>query len=94
MQKPRVVQAWRYGRQATLHERTESIARQAHETGCVGLLTHVPTQGEMAHRAGAVLRAYTEPHGVEQNVAFLNDPVMVKSLFLKKPARLDALGVV
>jgi transposase len=48
----------------------------------------------MAHRAGDVLRAYKEQHGVEQNFAFLKDPVMVNSLFLKKPARIEALGLV
>lgn len=94
MQKPRVVQAWRYGLKATLHERTEIIARKAHETGCFVLLTNVPTQGEMAHRAGDVLRAYKEQHGVEQNFAFLKDPVIVNSLFLKKPERIEALGLV
>jgi transposase len=41
-----------------------------------------------------VLRAYKEQHGVEQNFAFLKDPVIVNSLFLKKPERLEALGLV
>jgi transposase len=94
LQKPRAVQAWRYGLKATLHERTEVIARKAQETGCFVLLTNVPTQGEMAHRAGDVLRAYKEQHGVEQNFAFLKDPVIVNSLFLKKPERIEALGLV
>jgi hypothetical protein len=48
----------------------------------------------MAHSAGGVLRADKEPHGVEQHFAFLNDPVIVKSLCLKKPERIAALGVV
>lgn len=47
----------------------------------------------MAHRAGEVLRAYKEQHGVEQNFAFLKDPVIVNSLFLKKPERIEALGL-
>jgi transposase len=55
--KPRAVKAWRYGLQATLHERSEVIARKAQETGCFVLLTNVPTQGERAHSAGEVLRA-------------------------------------
>ena len=92
--KPRAVQAWRYGLQVTLHERAEVIARTAEEAGCFVLLTHVPTPGEMAHSAGEVLRAYKEQHGVEQNFAFLKDPVIVNSLFLKKPERIEALGVV
>src|SRR5207249_802265 len=32
--------------------------------------------------------------GVEQNVAVLKDPVIVNSLFLKKPERIEALGLV
>jgi hypothetical protein len=92
--KPRAVQAWRYGLKATVHERTEVIARKAQAPGCCGLRTTVPTPGAMAHRAGDVLRADNAQHGVEQNVAFLKDPVIVNRLFLKKPERIDALGLV
>lgn len=70
------------------------MARKAEEAGGFVLLTNVPTQGEMAHSAGEVRRAYKEPHGGEQNVAFLKDPVIVTSLFLKKPERIEALGLV
>ena len=93
-QKPRTVKAWRYRLQRTLHERSEVIARKEQEAGCFVLLTNVPTQGQMAHNAGEVLRAYKEQHGVEQNFAFLKDPVIVNSLFLKKPERIEALGLV
>jgi transposase len=92
--RPRVVKALRYGVQAALHERTEVIARKTQETGCFVLLTNVPTTGEMAHRAGDVLRAYKEQHGIEQNYGFLKDPLIVNSLFLKKPERIEALGLV
>ena len=93
-QQPRVVKALRYGLQVTLHERAEVVARQRQEAGCVVLLTHVPTAGERAQRAAEVLRASKEPHGVEQHFAFFNAPLIVNSLFLKKPARLEALGLV
>jgi transposase len=92
--RPRVVKALRYGLQATLHERAEVIARKRQETGCFVLLTNVPTAGEMGHRAGAVLRASKEQHGIEQNYGFLKDPLIVHSLFLKKPERIEALGLV
>jgi transposase len=92
--QPRAVKAWRYRLKATLHERTEVIARKVQEAGCFVLLTNVPTQGEMAHSAGEILRAYKAQHGVEQNFAFLKDPVIVNSLFLKKPERIEALGLV
>jgi transposase len=92
--QPRVVKALRYGVQATLHERAEVSARKMQETGCFVLLTNVPTQGEMAHTARAVLQAYKAQHGVEQNDGFLQDPLIVTSLFLKKPERIEALGLV
>ena len=92
--QPRVVKTLRYGLKVTLHEQAEVIARKVQELGCFVLLTNVPTEGEMAHRAGEVLRAYKEQHGVEQNFAFLKDPVIVNSLFLKKPERIEALGLV
>ena len=93
-QRPRVVKAFRYGLQVTLRERSEVLARKRQETGCFVLLTNVPTVGEMAHTAGNVLRVYKEQHGIEQNFGFLKDPLIVNSLFLKKPERIEALGLV
>jgi transposase len=92
--QPRMVKARRYALQVTLHERTEVIARKRQEAGCFVLLTNVPTVGEMAHSARAVLQAYKEQHGIEQNYGFLKDPLIVNSLFLKKPERIEALGLV
>src|SRR4030095_15779051 len=92
--QPRVVKALRYGLQVTLRERAEVITRKTQETGCFVLLTNVPTAGEMAHRAGDVLRAYKAQPGIEQNFGFLKDPLIVNSLFLKKPERIEALGLV
>jgi transposase len=91
---PRVVKALRYGLRITLREQSEVIARKRQETGCFVLLTNVPTAGEMAHTVGDVLRAYKEQHGIEQNYGFLKDPLIVNSLFLKKPERIEALGLV
>ena len=93
-QQPRVIKALRYGLRVTLPARSAVIARKTQETGCFVLLTNVPTAGEMAHRAGDVLRAYKEQHGIEQNFGFLKDPLIVNSLFLKKPERIEALGLV
>jgi transposase len=84
----------RYGLKPTLQERSEAIARKSQEAACFVLLTNVPTTGDMAHRAGEVLRVYKEQHGVEQNFAFLKAPLIVNSLFLKKPERIEALGMV
>ena len=67
--QPRVIKALRYGLQVTLHERSEVIARKRQETSCFVLLTNVPTVGEMAHPARAVLQAYKEQHGIDQTTA-------------------------
>lgn len=64
------------------------------EAGCFVLLTNVPTTGDLAHSARDILTVYKDHHGTEQNDGFLKDPVLVKSLFLKKPERLEALGLV
>lgn len=84
----------RYGLQITLHERAEVMARQRAEAACFVLLSNVPTQGDMAHSARELLQAYKNQHGVEHNFAFLKDPLIVNSLLLKKPERIEALGLV
>ena len=91
---PRAVKALRYGLQVHPARTRGGHRPQGQEAGCFVLLTNVPTEGEMAHRAGDVLRAYKEQHGIEQNFGFLKDPLIVNSLFLKKPERIEALGLV
>jgi transposase len=92
--RPRTVKAMRYTLQIALRERDALLARRRAEAGCFVLLTNVPSDGEMGHSAQEVLKAYKEQHGTEQNYGFLKDPVIVKSLFLKKPERVEALGLV
>ena len=64
-------------------------------------ISHVPhaknlpqKAGALAHNAGDVLKVDKDQHGTEQHYGFLKDPVLVKSLFLKKPERIEALGLV
>lgn len=92
--KRRAVKAMRYGLQTTVSAQAERMARLYEEAGCFVLLTNVPTAGDLAHSAGEVLTVYKEQHGTEQNYGFLKDPVIVNSLFLKKPERIEALGLV
>src|SRR5712692_7731906 len=73
---------------------TERIGRLEAETGCFVLLTNVPTAGNLAHSAREILTVSKEQHGTEQNYGFLKDPVIVNSLFLKKPERIEALGLI
>jgi len=92
--KPRAVKAIRYGLKPVLIARADRIATQREEAGCFVLLTNVPKEGAFAQSAGDVLKAYKEQHGVEQTFGFLKDPVIVNSLFLQKPERIEALGLV
>jgi transposase len=92
--KPREVKAMRDGLKPVLTACADRIATKREEAGCFVLLTNVPKEGAFAHGTGDVLKAYKEPHGVAQNVGFLKAPVSVHSLFLKKPERIEALGLV
>jgi hypothetical protein len=64
------------------------------EAGCFVLLPHVPTTGPLTHSARDILAVDKEPHGTAQHYGFLKAPVMVKSLLLKKPERLEAVELV
>jgi transposase len=92
--QPRPIKALRYRLNITIHPDTERIRRREDEAGCCVLLTNVPTAGDLAHSARDSLTVYKEQHGTEQNYGFLKDPVIVNSLFLKKPERIEALGLV
>jgi hypothetical protein len=91
---PRGGKALRYGLPVTRHERAEGRARKTPEAGGCVLLPTVPTVGEMAHRAGDLLRAYKEQQGLEQHYGFLQDPLIVHRVCLQKPERMEALGLV
>jgi transposase len=92
--KPRPIKAMSYRLKPTLRAQPEVILCKRHEAACFVLLTNVPPQGELAHSAREILQADKNQHGVEQNFAFLKDPLIVNSLFLKKPERIEALGLV
>jgi transposase len=92
--KPRPITAMRYRLKTVISPQTERIARLEEEAGCFVLLTNVPTAGELAHSARDILTVYKDQHGTEQNYGFLKDPVLVNSLFLKKPERIEALGLI
>jgi hypothetical protein len=66
------------------------MARLEEEAGCFVLRTKVPTEGDLAQSARALLTVDQDQQGTEQHDGFLKDPVMGKRLFLKKPERLEA----
>lgn len=92
--KPRPIKALRYRLKTSIRPQTEHMARREAEAGCFVLLTNVPTAGDLAHSACDLLTVYRDQHGTEQNYSFLKDPVLVNSLCLKKPERIEALGLI
>jgi transposase len=75
-------------------ENTEGIEKERELAGCFVMLTSVPDSGDAALDSAGILRTYKGQYGVESDFAFLKDPLVVNDLFLKTPARIDALGMV
>lgn len=71
-----------------------AIERAEKETGCFVLISNVPADGPSAMSARELLAAYKDQHYIERNFGFLKDPVIVNSLFLKTPSRIEALGLI
>ena len=91
--QPRAVKALRERLQTSLRAHTERRARLEAEAGCCGRRTKVRTTGDLAQNAGDSLKVDKDQQGTEQNYGFLKDPVLVQSLLLKKPERIEALGL-
>lgn len=75
-------------------ENEQSIAKLKEEAGCFVLLTNVICLGEKKYNAYDILRAYKDQYGIEQNFGFLKNPMIINSVFLKKPQRIEVLGLV
>jgi len=92
--KPRKVKSIDYGLQLHVEEKSEEVERAREQAGCFVLVSNVPKTGEQAHRADDVLKAYKSQQGIENNFGFLKDPFIVNRMFLEKPERLEALGLI
>jgi transposase len=74
---------------------TDAIAHMRHEAGCFVLLCNLSGEQEPnPWTAESLLELYKDQSGIEQNFGFLKDPVIVNSIFLKKPSRIEVLGLV
>ncbi len=91
---PRKIARIEYRVCGDIRENAVAIARLRKEAGCFVLITNLPEAGDMAHAPGEVLKHYKDQHGVERNFSFLKDPLIVNDLFLKKPERIEALGMI
>lgn len=75
----------------SIEENKTAVADLIAQAGCFVLLTNMP-QADLDSLS--VLRTYKGQYGVESDFAFLKDPLIVNDLFLKTPARIDALGMI
>lgn len=92
--EPRKIMKQHWQIKAAILEKLEAVAKKREEAGCFILLTNRPTQGEDAQSAEDLLRSYKAQDGIERNYSFLKDPLIVNDLFLKKPERIEALGMI
>ncbi len=73
----------------------DAVAPLRLEAGCFVLLSNLSGQQELYQwPAVTLLTLYKNQSGIEQNFGFLKDPVIVNSIFLKKPNRIEVLGLV
>lgn len=76
-------------------ERDEAAIRQAQEkAGCFVLISNTLRDEPGAEDSRQLLSTYKDQGYVERNFGFLKDEVIVNSLFLKSPERIEALGLV
>ena len=84
----------RYALSTELAANTAGVEQERSVAGCFVLLTNVPLNGDGGLDAAQLLQTYKGQYGVENNFAFLKDPLVVNDLFLKTPSRIDALGMI
>ena len=73
-------------------ERTAVLRK---EGGCFVLITNLKYEEEgETYSAKALLSLYKDQHGIEQNFGFLKDSAIVDNIFLKKPERIEVLGLI
>jgi len=86
--------AMAYGLSAEILEDQPAIARRRQMAGCFVLLSNVPSIGDDGYDAELILRTYKEQYAIERNFSFLKDDQIVNALFLKRPERIEALGLI
>lgn len=71
------------------------VAPMRLEAGCFVLICNLSGGKEREQwPVASLLELYKNQSGIEQNFGFLKDPVIVNSIFLKKPSRIEVLGLV
>lgn len=71
------------------------VAPMRLEAGCFVLICNLSGKKEREQwPVASLLELYKNQSGIEQNFGFLKDPVIINSIFLKKPSRIEVLGLV
>jgi transposase len=91
---PRTPVAIEYVLNTEIIEQHEAIAKRRQLAGCFVLLSNLPDEDESRYSAEKILRTYKEQHGIERNFSFLKDDQIVNALFLERPERIEALGLI
>jgi len=94
---PREIQEMRYLVLADILENKVAVSAFRKEAGCFVLITNVSREtreDQIGYDSKAILKTYKEQYGIEQDFGFLKDPVIVNSVFLKKPKRIEVLGLI
>lgn len=81
----------RYRVRAAVTENEGAITKLRETAGCFVLLTTIPVTEKSGRE---ILTIYKEQDGIERNLGFLKDPLVVKDVFLKKSHRIEAMGLV
>ena len=89
------IKEMRYVVSAYIAEDVVAVTTFREEAGCFVMITNVPGETEeIDYDSKAILEAYKDQYGIEQDFGFLKDPVIVNSVFLKKPERIEVLGLI
>jgi transposase len=88
----------RYGFHGELRQKPQAIDTMREQAGCFVLITNVPAQGPPSantpYDGKKILQTYKDQNGIEHNFSFLKDPAIINAVFLKKPERIEALGLI
>lgn len=86
--------AMEYGLATEIREDEAAIERRQKMAGCFVLLGNVARDGADGYDAEQILRTYKEQYAIERNFSFLEEDQIVNAVFLKRPERIEALGLI
>jgi transposase len=93
--KERIATGYEYILDVKIDVDADAVSPLRLEAGCFVLICNLSSDRERSQwTADSLLELYKGQSGIEQNFGFLKDPVIVNSIFLKKPNRIEVLGLV